>query len=92
MAKYFVPKRNGGKKRAHIWLGKETACRLSSTGGLNPRRYMVADSPGNREICTMCETNAAKRKPQLQASNAKRVVWGDTWEDFFEPANKHLGL
>lgn len=92
MIRYFVPKKQTLKKRAHLWTGRETVCRLSSTGGLNPRRYMVADDPGERELCLMCETVFAKDKRKVVHSNAKRVTWGESWDDVFEPANRFRGI
>jgi hypothetical protein len=61
---------------------------MSSTGGLNPRRYMVADSPGARDVCAMCQINAAKplrHQPQ-------QVTWADSWDDVLEPANLFRGI
>jgi hypothetical protein len=79
--KYFVPKTAKLKKRAHIWFGRETACRLSSTGGLNPRRYMVVDSPGEREICQMCQNVFSRNRHRVASSDSTRVVWGESWDD-----------
>ena len=75
MLRYFVPKGTKGKKRAHIWIGRDTACRMASTGGLSMRKYMVADSPDERSVCYMCEVNFAKDSRGIAASNPKRVVW-----------------
>lgn len=52
-ATFLVPRR-GAKKRAHIWVGRDTLCRMASTGGLNPRRYAVQQHPDNRQLCFMC--------------------------------------
>ncbi len=80
MIRYFVPKKLSARKRAHLWTGRETVCRLSSTGGLNPSRYMVADDAGEREICLMCETVFAKDKRKVVHSNPRRVTWGNSWD------------
>jgi hypothetical protein len=42
------------KKRAHIWNGADTVCRLHSTGGIPKSKYRVADEPGPREVCQLC--------------------------------------
>lgn len=81
MIRYFVSKNAKSKKRAHIWIGRDTACRMASTGGLNSRKYMVADSLGDRTVCVMCAHNFAKDSRGVAASNPKRVVWDESWDD-----------
>jgi hypothetical protein len=52
-------------KVKHIWNGKDTVCRLFSTGGMNPKNYReIIDS--TIPTCTMCE-----RKDQA----AKGLKW-----------------
>lgn len=51
---YLVPK-EGTKKAAHIWDGRDTACRMASTGGLSASGYTVTDSPGPRRVCALCK-------------------------------------
>ena len=58
--KYLI--RLGKKKaRAHLWLGRDTVCRLYSTGGIRAKsKFIVCDSPENRPICVMCDIVCAK--------------------------------
>lgn len=39
---------------AHLWNGKDTVCRMASTGGLNLRRYKVFDNTCGKSICKNC--------------------------------------
>lgn len=56
---YLVRVRRGGK--AHHWDGKDTKCRMASSGGLSPRKYEVSEETGGRLICHMC-TNVVARE------------------------------
>jgi hypothetical protein len=47
--------RRRGNGPIHIWNGRDTACRMASTGGLKLTGYEVCDVPGDRELCQMCE-------------------------------------
>lgn len=47
---------------AHYWDGRDTACKMWSTGGLNKnRKWAVHATPGNHPICTMCANVQRKR-------------------------------
>jgi hypothetical protein len=51
----FLIRGKGKKNAAHYWDGKDTACRMWSTGGMNQgRKWSVHDDPGEHPICTMC--------------------------------------
>lgn len=50
------------KIKAHIWTGNDTSCRMWSTNGLKHERYSVHETTLGREICVMCQNNAAKLK------------------------------
>ena len=50
---YLTRKTRTGK--AHYWNGLDTACRMYSTGGMNPKRYAPIEEIGNQPICTMCK-------------------------------------
>jgi hypothetical protein len=40
-------------KVAHLWTGEDTACKMASTGGLEPSKYaLVAKAPV--PLCSMC--------------------------------------
>ena len=57
--------RNATKKqKAHLWTGKDTFCKMWSTGGLSlnhdPKAYSLFDSCLGREICSMCINNQQK--------------------------------
>ena len=51
----YLIRKSGTKQKAHIWLGRDTACRMWSTGGLKHDRFEVFDDPGEFEICHMCK-------------------------------------
>lgn len=55
---YLVRKGIGGK--AHYWDGSDTKCRMASSGGLSMRKYVVANDPGGRLICHMCQQQQKK--------------------------------
>lgn len=51
------------KRRAHIWTGSDTVCRMWSTGGMRRRnRYEVKDEPGEHEICQICKSVSERRE------------------------------
>lgn len=66
-SKYLVNKRRP-KSAAHIWLGKDTACKLASTGGLQIERYTTEPTACGRKVCRMCEVN----KLQLNVESRKQ--------------------
>lgn len=46
-------------QRAHLWDGKNTLCRMWSTGGLRAKKkFGVYDSNMGRKICHMCRERA----------------------------------
>ena len=51
---YLLRKRLTAKSVAHIWTGSDTACRMYSTGGLNPKKYKLSKESYDLKICTMC--------------------------------------
>jgi len=53
---FLIRKHQNKIKRAHIWLGLDTACKMASTGGLKLSRYKVTDLTYGYEICKMCQT------------------------------------
>ncbi len=54
----FLIRNRGKKQKAHIWLGKDTACKMWSTGGLKASGFDLHDDPQGKDVCTMC-CNAA---------------------------------
>lgn len=51
------------KKGAHIWTGRDTLCRMYSTGGLGKkplRHYEIDDAPKGRKVCGMCRAQSYK--------------------------------
>lgn len=46
--------KNKLSKLAHLWNGKDTWCRLFSTGGLKQENYKVVEQ-NDLPICTMCD-------------------------------------
>jgi hypothetical protein len=67
--RYLVP-RLLGKKRAHIWTGSDTACRMASTGGIPTFRskYRVCDYPGSFQVCQLCSGETQARQREAAAS------------------------
>jgi hypothetical protein len=55
---YLISKRG---RIAHIWDGKDTACRMASTGGLKLEKCRAVDEIGERAICQMCQQSAIDR-------------------------------
>lgn len=52
--KYLINPRKP-KAAAHIMRGKDTACRMLSTGGIPGHAYEAADKADGRRICHMCQ-------------------------------------
>lgn len=52
------------KAKYHHWNGRDTACRLWSTGGINQARpgWTVAPTPPLRPLCHMCKELASARQ------------------------------
>ena len=48
------------KSAAHLWRGNDTFCKMHSSGGMNPNKYILHDDPVDRRICTMCCNNYRK--------------------------------
>ena len=60
-----------GRQRAHRWDNalQDTVCRMWSTGGIRKREtFVFSDDAGGRQICVMCDVNAAKRNSSLVES------------------------
>ena len=53
---YLIRRRKS--RTAHVWTGKDTACRMASTGGLDMKNYEVTTSTGGLKICPMCQGGA----------------------------------
>ena len=70
---YLIPQK-GLKKRAHIWNGADTACRMASTGGLKMDRYTVSDMTEGREVCQMCQ-NVSGAPDKHPGQNLR--LWSD---------------
>lgn len=55
----WLIRNKGGSAKAHVWIdgdiGKDTACRMWSTGGLRRDRYRVLDQRGLHQICWNCQ-------------------------------------
>lgn len=43
------------KSRAHIWNGKDTVCRMWSTGSFRKHKYQIQTDLGGRQICHQCQ-------------------------------------
>lgn len=51
------------KGKYHLWDGRDTACRLWSTGGINQARagWHTVDVPPARALCHTCQEAASTR-------------------------------
>jgi hypothetical protein len=51
--------------KAHVWLGKDTACRMWSTGGMGDRSAwkVCAERFNDEAICSLCQ-DAMNRRPE----------------------------
>lgn len=81
------------KRRAHIWTGADTACRLYATGGLVQAKYTVAESSHGRAVCYMCSNVQFGHKPATNlpkpAKPRSSGYWiGTTYQGVFTPAPK----
>ena len=57
--KYLIHPRKPSKK-AHIWTGSDTYCRMYSTGGISKNsKFEVYDTAMGRPVCALCD---AKRR------------------------------
>jgi hypothetical protein len=70
---------------AHLWDGKDTVCRMASTGGLGRnwgKKYTIVEDRGNHRICSMCQTVSTGKVPRL-TPRKDQVVWHEdlTWAD-----------
>ncbi len=52
------------KSAAHYWDGKDTLCRMYSTGGLSKRKQQIFNDPMGKPICSMCVN--VQRKTTMQ--------------------------
>ena len=69
MIKYMVKK----KGAVHLWDGKDTFCRMWSTGGIKAKKkYVVTDQKPNGNICNMCEQNISTSL-KSKFTNAKMI-------------------
>lgn len=50
--KFLVPYKS--KSKVHLWDGKDTLCRMASTGGVDPLRYRVMKKNPGRGVCANC--------------------------------------
>ena len=59
--RYLVMK-NGEKNKAHILNGRDTVCRMLSTGGLkiNSKKTMIVSEPTDAGICLLCQQKMNK--------------------------------
>lgn len=55
----YLVRVKGKAKVKHQWDGRDTYCRMASTGGLNIRKYQQVEKSW-LPLCSMCKTNSAK--------------------------------
>lgn len=58
--------------KAHLWDGRDTACRMWSTGGMQTARpgWAVRTTAGARGICHMCQTAGVLPSPAASSPEA----------------------
>jgi hypothetical protein len=59
------------KSAAHYWDGKDTLCRMYSTGGLSKLKQQIFNEPMGKPICSMCVN--VQRKTTMQADSPPKV-------------------
>lgn len=59
------------KSAAHYWDGKDTLCRMYSTGGLSKLKQQIFNEPMGKPICSMCVN--VQRKTTMQADSPLKV-------------------
>ena len=66
----YLIRKSRPNARAHIWDGKDTACRMWSSGGLKQTLsdWVAVDVTCGQPVCSMCKANAAKHL-HAQADN-----------------------
>jgi hypothetical protein len=51
----YLIRKNQSQKKAHIWTGDDTQCRMWSTGGIRKRRsWIVSETARGYAICKLC--------------------------------------
>jgi hypothetical protein len=70
------PKKN--KSAAHYWDGRDTFCRLFSTGGLTKRKQEVFNDPMGKPICLMCQN--VQQRMTMQTEPLKVEVCANRFE------------
>lgn len=55
-------------KRAHIWVGDDTLCRMASTGTVDQQNYLLSDESRGVQICHMCKGLSDRHVRQFVAT------------------------
>ena len=50
----YLIRNRGSKQKAHIWTGKDTVCRMWSTGGMKQKSFTVNKTTLGKDLCLMC--------------------------------------
>ena len=50
----YLIRNRGSKQKAHIWTGKDTVCRMWSTGGMKQESFTVNKTTLGKDLCLMC--------------------------------------
>lgn len=51
----YLVSRNSTSRRAHLWTGFDTVCRMYGTKGLRKKKYVVQPDANEQAVCSMCE-------------------------------------
>ena len=77
--RYLIRKKkakSNDKIKSHIWQGKDTACRMASTGGLVMRYYEVTNFlRDDNGICKNCIKNILLAKQGKGHNSRRRKRW-----------------
>ena len=57
---YLIRRLRYTAKVAHVWTGRDTACRMWSTGGLRKDKYEYSVGSDDLPICTQCLAVASR--------------------------------
>lgn len=60
--------------KTHMWDGKDTLCRMWSTGGLDKRKRWRWSRLSNTDVCTMCLNVAQSIEERLLIENFNRIT------------------
>lgn len=76
---------------AHLFDGKDTLCRMYSTGGLNKKKMVIVDNQEDRELCSMC-SNVYRGMVDTAETHANKVKMVRMTPEWIESIQDEHGL